>query len=159
MSEDEVSIAMSLPLDSEGFLRRECPTCEREFKWFTDEDDDSDGEPIPDGGYHCPYCGVQAPPDAWLTQAQVGLAENLVETQVLGPMLKRFAKDVDRLGRWSGGTVRATMKYDAVEELDPLTEADDMRRVDFNCHSTEPVKVLDDWAKPVRCLICGEFAA
>lgn len=25
---------MSDPLDSDGFLRRECPTCEREFKWL-----------------------------------------------------------------------------------------------------------------------------
>ena len=25
---------MEIPLDSDGFLRRECPTCEREFKWL-----------------------------------------------------------------------------------------------------------------------------
>ena len=32
----------------------------------------------------------------------------------------------------------------------------DMARVDFECHPTEPVKVLDDWDKPVSCLICGQ---
>ena len=30
----EFSIEMSLPLDSDGFLRRQCPACEREFKWL-----------------------------------------------------------------------------------------------------------------------------
>jgi hypothetical protein len=162
VSDDEVNIAMSIPLDSDGFLRRECPTCEREFKWFPNEDEDGDidvAEPVPDGGYYCPYCGVQAPADAWLTQAQVALAENLIERQVMGPMLKGLAKDVEGIGRRSGGLVSASMRNDEPDELDALTEADDMRRVDFECHPSEPVKVLDDWTRPLRCLICGEPAA
>ncbi len=67
MSDDEVTLGMSIPLHSDGFLRRECPTCEREFKWLpntNDEDDADDGEPLPSGCYLCPYCGVQAPADA-----------------------------------------------------------------------------------------------
>ncbi len=32
MTDDKVSFGMTIPLDSDGFLRRECPTCEREFK-------------------------------------------------------------------------------------------------------------------------------
>jgi hypothetical protein len=157
MSDDEVTIGMSIPLDSDGFLRRECPTCEREFKWFPNpnEEDADDAEPIPDGGYYCPYCGVQAPADAWLTQAQLSLAQNMIETQIMGPTLKGFARDIRELGRRSGGLVSASIKYNQPEELDPLTEADDMQRVDFPCHPSEPVKVLDDWTKPVRCLICG----
>jgi hypothetical protein len=35
---DEVQLSMSLPLDGDGFLRRECPTCEREFKWLPSPD-------------------------------------------------------------------------------------------------------------------------
>lgn len=161
VSDDGVDIAMSIPLDVDGFLRRECPTCEREFKWFpndNDDDDVGDAIPVPDGGYYCPYCGVQAPADAWFTQAQLVFAENLIEVQVMGPMLKDLAKDVRGMGRRSGGLVSASVKYDEPEELDPLTEEDDMRRVDFGCHASEPVKVLEDWTKPVRCLICGEPA-
>lgn len=62
MSDDEVALSMSLPLDSDGFLRRECPTCERELKWLVsaDDEDDEDGG-VPDGGYFCPYCGVHMP--------------------------------------------------------------------------------------------------
>ena len=32
---DEVSIPVSLPLDSDGFLLMECPSCEREFSGST----------------------------------------------------------------------------------------------------------------------------
>ncbi|MGB2874754.1 MAG: EamA family transporter [Gaiellaceae bacterium] len=37
----------------------------------------------------------------------------------------------------------------------PLAEPDDMKRVDFACHPTEPVKVREDWKDPVHCLVCG----
>lgn len=157
MSEDEVMLEMSLPLDSEGFLRRECPTCEREFKWLPSSDDEDADIAVPDdGGYFCPYCGVQAPADSWLTQAQADLAQNIVQRQVVGPMLKDFGKDMDRIGRNSGGLISVSMEFDEPNELDPLTEADDMRRVDFACHPGEPVKVLDDWDRAVNCLVCGE---
>jgi hypothetical protein len=160
MSDDEVTLEMSLPLDSAGFLRRECPTCEREFKWLpsSGDDDEADVAVPDDAGYSCPYCGVQAPAGSWLTQAQADLAQNMVQRQVLGPLLKDFGKDMDRIGRSSGGLISVSMDYDEPEELDPLTEADDMRRVDFACHPGEPLKVLDDWDRPVRCLVCGEPA-
>ena len=57
MNED-VTLGVSLPLDSEGFLRRECPTCEREFKWLPNLDENEETEPTAGGGYFCPYCGV-----------------------------------------------------------------------------------------------------
>ena len=160
MSDDEITLAMSLPGDADGFLRRECPTCEREFKWLpTNDEDDADAVAPNDAGYFCPYCGVQAPAGSWLTQAQAALARNIVQRQVLGPRLEDFGKDMDRIVRDSRGLISASMEYDEPDELDPLTEADDLQRVDFTCHPGEPVKVLDDWQKPVRCRICGEPAA
>jgi hypothetical protein len=33
--DDEISIPVAMPLDSDGFLRRECPTCQQQFKWFS----------------------------------------------------------------------------------------------------------------------------
>jgi len=138
VSDDEVSFGMAIPLDSDGFLRRECPTCEREFKWRPSEaEDEEDAEPADDVGYFCPYCGVQAPVDAWLTQAQLALAQNIVAREFIGPM-------VSKLGA-----------YEEPDKLDPLTEVDDMTLIVFPCHPSEPLKVLDDWRKPVHCLICG----
>lgn len=159
MSDNEVTLAISVPLDSDGFLRRECPTCEREFKWLSSTNEEYVTEPVPDGGYFCPYCGIQAPPSSWFTHAQLELVENMVATEVVEPMLKDFGKTIEGIGRASGGLMTAKMEFDEPDEVDPLTEADDMRRVDFACHPSEPVKVLDDWDKQVRCLLCGRFAA
>ena len=156
---DDVALGMSVPLDSDGFLRRECPTCEREFKWLPSLDQDEDQECVPDGGYFCPYCGVQAPTNAWLTHAQLSLAQNMVQTEILGPMLKGFADSIEGIGRKSGGMISASVEYDEPDKLDPLTEIDDMKRIDFVCHPSEPLKVLDEWTKPVHCLICGELSA
>lgn len=158
-SDDQVELGMSLPLDLDGFLRRECPTCGREFKAFVDPDEDDDAEPDSDEGYFCPYCGVQAPGDAWWTKAQLELAESIIVAQVVGPAVKDLDESFKNLTRRSQGMVRTSVKYDEPEEADPLTEEDDMRRVDFGCHPTQPLKVLDDWRKPARCYICGEASA
>jgi hypothetical protein len=142
MTGDKVTLGMTIPLDSDGFLRRECPTCEREFKWRPSEGEAEEAVESADNvGYFCPYCGVQAPVDAWLTSAQVDLAQNIVAREVIGPM-------VSKIGH-----------YEAPDDLDPLTEADDMTLVAFSCHPSEPVKVLDNWHKPVCCLICGKVSA
>jgi hypothetical protein len=50
------------------------------------------------------------------------------------------------------------MDRDEPEPVPDLEESDDMRRIDVNCHPTEPVKVLDDWDRSVHCLICGARA-
>jgi hypothetical protein len=76
MTDDKVTLGMTISLDSDGFLRRECPTCERDFKWRPSEGEAEEAvESANDAGYFCPYCGVQAPVDAWLTSAQVGACQ------------------------------------------------------------------------------------
>lgn len=35
-----MSTSTSVPLDSDGFMRRECPNCEQQFKWRPSQDDD-----------------------------------------------------------------------------------------------------------------------
>lgn len=147
-----------IPLESDGFVCRACPTCGREFKWLHAETADGDAGDVVDvplGGYFCPYCGAQAEPDQWLTQAQVEDAQNLIATRFEGPMIKSFGDDLGRIGRRSGGMLRVETKYDAPDELDPLTEVDDMARVDFDCHPSEPLKIVDGSAKPPHCLVCG----
>lgn len=133
---------MALPLDSDGFLRRECPTCERQFKWLAPTGDDDEGTPTPEGGYFCPHCSTQAPPDAWFTPAQLEQAKARVARDLVVPELKRF----ERQG--------FEVEINAPEPV-ALTETDDMKRVDFSCHPEESVKVLDGWERPVHCLLCG----
>lgn len=53
--DEEIRIPVSLPPpDSDGFLRRECPSCEREFKWFSHNEGDPNAEPATQ--YFCPLC-------------------------------------------------------------------------------------------------------
>jgi DNA-directed RNA polymerase subunit RPC12/RpoP len=146
MSDGDVTLSIAIPVDSDGFLRRECPTCEREFKWLPSSSEDAENEEAADaadGGYFCPYCGVQASADAWFTKAQLELAEHIVQVEVVDPMLRKF----------TGGISNQT------GEPESLTEDDDMRRIDFACHPSEPLKILDGWDQPVRCLVCGQASA
>ena len=69
-----MTLSMAIPVDSDVFLRRECPTCEREFKWLPASEDEESAAGVPDGGYFCPYCGVQAPTGAWFTEASRSLS-------------------------------------------------------------------------------------
>ena len=154
MSDNETVIEMSVPLDDAGFVRRACPTCEREFKWVNSPE--GEGEPMPMGGYHCPYCQVQAPGDSWFTNEQVELAKNRVARDIFGPEIEKMSRDLKRSTQ--GGFISLEMDYEAPDEMDPLVEPNDMRRVDFACHTKEPVKVFDDWTRSVHCMICGQPA-
>jgi hypothetical protein len=151
----EIEMSMSVPLDSEGFLRRECPTCEREFKWRpTPEGEES--APMPDAGPFCPYCAVQAPPDSWWTQAQIAAAHSQVYDEAVKPELEKFA---DSISQSSGGFLQVSAEITEPDKPPALTETDDMLRVDFDCHPSEPVKILDEWNEAVHCLVCGAPAA
>lgn len=153
MSDDIVKTSMTVPLDGDGFLRRGCRTCEREFKWLPSEGE-TEGSTPDTAGYYCPYCGVQAK-EGWLTKAQVELARATVVQEVVDPMLDDFTR---KLQSTSSGIFNVTASHEPSPQPPKLSEPDDMRRVDFPCHPTEPIKVLDDWTGPVHCLICGTTA-
>ena len=159
MSTDR-ELSMSFPLDSDRFLRRECPTCEREFKWFAAEEgaDETEASPAPEAGYYCPYCTIQAPPDQWWTQAQAALIQSVLSKKIIEPELKKLERSMRDLSRQSGGLIDVSTTSDLPPEADPLVETDDMRRVDFACHPDEPLKVLEDWDRDVHCLLCGSPA-
>jgi len=59
--------------------------------------EDDDAAALLDGGYFCPYCGVQAPDDAWFTEEQLALARSIAEAEVVEPMLSKFADDIAHL--------------------------------------------------------------
>jgi DNA-directed RNA polymerase subunit RPC12/RpoP len=129
-----------------------CPHCSREFKWrHAESNDQSLMEP---DGYHCPYCNGQSV-DGWWTVAQLAAIEDetqhYLETQI-HDMFKGMERHSSDSLTFKAG-VAPTKR-----NRPPLTETDDMRRVEFACHADEPVKVLENWAEPVHCLVCGQFA-
>ena len=93
---DEVQLPMSIPVDSDGFLRQECPTCEREFKVWPSKDDEEPA-PVPDGGYFCPYCGIQSEVGSWFTKAQIEQALAIAQRDVVEPMIEKFAQNLNSL--------------------------------------------------------------
>ena len=152
---EEQELSISLPLDTEGFLRRECPTCEREFKWLPSREQEPASESVPESGYHCPYCAIQAPVGAWWTKPQLTFMNTTLSKEFIEPRLRDLERSLQDMARRSRGLVSVRVESDEPAEMSPLVEMDDMRRIDFECHPSEPVKVLDDWNRPVHCLICG----
>src|SRR4051812_38278202 len=69
-----MSTSVGLPLD-EGFLRRECPHCERQLKWHHGPTESRPNDVPEPPVYVCPYCGGTATPDAWWTTEQLEYAQ------------------------------------------------------------------------------------
>ena len=154
---EETEFTLSLPLDEDGFFRRACPTCIREFKWFHSEDDDSEDSPAT---YFCPYCGVAAEQGEWQTEEQMRYIEEEAVATVLGPALEELEGAFGSSGHSSSGLFQISLSVDMPErrQAAPVFEPNDMRRVDFTCHPEEPVKVDEAWTGPVHCLCCREVA-
>jgi len=152
--DDDTGFRVSIPLDDDGFLRRECPHCEREFKWLSGGGEDSS----PPEGYCCPYCGQRAEDDQWFTRGQLRVIEASIEENVLAPQLRELQDSLRGLADTSGGLLEFKVDVDSQEPSRPrrLTEPNDMTRVDFDCHPDEPVKIEDDWPGLVHCLVCGQ---
>lgn len=145
---------ISLPLDSDGFLRRECPHCEREFKWH-DGPANEEAEQHPDADTHyCPLCGEPAPKDAWWTQAQLDLVENATERYIGGELDEMF-KGLESSTRGNKFVQFKAGSSDVPDPSDPLVEPDDMLMVSSPCHAWEPIKIPEDHSGPVHCLVCG----
>ncbi len=146
------SYSIDLPTDG-GFLRRECPSCERQFKWHDGPFDSTiRTDPDPDL-YWCPYCGATADPNAWWTPEQLAFAQETV----IGPALRGAADELSRgLGQASGGLFEISVNYDEGEPPSSLHEPSDMVIVQSPCHPSEPVKLDDTWTEPVHCLVCGQ---
>lgn len=149
---DNIEIPMTLPLDNDGFLRRECPHCERQFKRHNGPaNEEAEQHPDPPA-YHCPLCGRPAGPDSWWTQEQLDYAEGLtapVAMQAISDMLAKSFKGMKNVTYKPG-------RVDTPDTPAPLTEPDDMVIVTSPCHPYEPVKVPDDHPPALHCVVCGE---
>ena len=154
--DEEIRIPIALPLDVDGFLRRECPNCEREFKLFSHQEGDPDAERV--SQYFCPLCGVPADVNQWNTPAQ-----NKFMLGAAGPHLDQFVADAlsQALKGIKGVQYKANQNFTLdLPDAEPLHEPDDMVIVEPPCHPNEPLKVPDDATILMHCLICGsEFSS
>ena len=146
------SYSVQLPLDDEGFLRRECPHCLQEFKWHqgpaAGQPENATDPPV----YYCPRCGVSAAPDQWWTQDQLAF----MQEYLAGPALREATDAIEKAFR---GTRSVTFRRGHLDEPEPpaaLLEPNDMIILAPPCHPWEPVKVPEETTARVHCLVCGE---
>lgn len=152
-----MDVQVSMPTDEDGFVRRECPSCKRHFKWHdgpANEEAESKAAPP---SYYCPLCGEPAPVDEWFTQEQVDHVRGTAMPTLVRE-LQREMKDAFRSSRRSG--IRFEVGNGDVPDVPAaLIEPNDMQIVASPCHPYEPIKVPDVMAGPFHCLICGgQFA-
>ena len=149
------SYSVSFPVDN-GFLRRECPHCQSQFKWHHGPTEDRPASAVDPDVYFCPYCGETARPDEWWTRDQIEYAEQAA----LGPITHDLGDELKRsLGQIQGsGLFKVTFSVGENEPEPPaaLHEPHDMTLVASPCHAWEPIKIVEDWTGPIHCLICGE---
>jgi len=149
-----MDIPLTIPLDNDGFIRRECPHCIRQFKWHSgpaNEEAENYPDPV---SYYCPFCGQPAGPDSWWTQEQLNYAEGIATPAAARYMQAEIARAFRGL---NSKHFKIEMKghLDTPNEPMPLVEPDDMVIVTSPCHAYEPIKVPDNETGPFYCLVCG----
>ena len=144
-----MDIPIELPLDADGFLRRQCQNCRGEFKWHLGPTPNRPHTAIDPAMYTCPLCGTPAPYDQWSTEDQSRYQQETVEF---------YAVDAinDEL-KWAFGSNYKPGKNTAPAPT-PLHEPNDMLIIESPCHPWEPVKVPQQRADSglLHCLVCGQ---
>jgi hypothetical protein len=171
-----INRSLSFPLDEDGFLRRECPFCKREFKvGIPPEERAGSAESVPDSfmlsddqaavpeqeeqgtEYHCPYCGQTAGKNSWWTQEQVAYIHTVLQNVAAELINENLIRPLKRsLGRPKPGLITVTFQgreIDHQEEWLPA-EPNDMTRSLLACCDRE-IKISDDWSGRVHCYFCG----
>lgn len=96
-ADGHMQFRISIPADDDGYLGRECPSCDQMFRIHVD-----DYEQLPDtADLYCVYCGHRTHHSEFMTRQQMDRAEQVVldaGTQMLDQMLG------DAFGRLSSST-------------------------------------------------------
>lgn len=175
-----VIFKINLPLDSDGFLRRECPYCIRQFKveikaeerqslieqqlqayllqqgvqQQEEEGSDSISEDVND--LWCPYCGQRASPSDWWTQEQLAYVNIFAYNIMAQTLNKEFAHLKRKTSRSSKGLISIKLDFKEMPYKEPWIspESDDMALYNLPCCGTA-LKLKDGWCRTYYCIQCG----
>lgn len=144
-----MEIPVEFPLDSDSFLRRQCPSCREHFKWHHGQTATRPDDAVDPTRYSCPLCGRQANHDEWFTDDQVRFQRETVSF---------YAMDIVNAQMQQAFGRNYTPGKNNAPAPEPLYEPDDMLITEPPCHPWEPVKVPRERAdrSPLYCLVCGE---
>lgn len=169
----DINIQVNFPIDDQGFFRRECPYCNREFKIHAEQNDLQDVQSKLIESYlvdnsnnerenssdedieqlYCPYCGQSAIPQAWWTQDQLkysrtfiqNIMNEMINKQLIQPMKKRTQNS--KILSFKGKELRQNQAWIA-------PEVDDMQVQHLECCDKD-IKLLDDYSRDFYCFLCG----
>lgn len=171
-----IEFKIPISLDPDGFLRRQCPLCGRQFKIrpLREESTPDTGKPEDtflliieeegkvkedmetSPGLFCPYCGQQSPQKDFLTDAQREYIQNIIYRYGKQLIEEELFKSLKRIeSRLSGPiSIRVEPKKTPEPNIPPLTDVGDMQIYHLSCCEKE-IKIQEDWEKPVYCPYCG----
>lgn len=177
-----VHFSITYSLDRDGFFRRTCPNCGRDFKTKSDPSDITSvlqpafkriekeiGEislPITDTESNpqylsCPYCNHHAESGDMITKDFSVYLKRLIMREYVLPkiknMLSDFAQGLKSTSK-SNSFISFEINADFDSNLPPRLisgpEPPDMTKVEMLCCGKE-IKILDGWFELEKCPYCG----
>lgn len=170
---DIIEMNISMPLDGEGFFRRSCPFCQKEFKVLLNQDelgeltqtavsgfmletDEEDSEETPEEASQelfCPYCGQQAPKEQWWTNEQLAYIQVYI-SNIASKLINENL--IDPLSRSLSGSQSISFKGEKMEYQEPWIspETDDMEIKELPCCQRK-IKIEENWSGTIHCFFCG----
>lgn len=174
----EIRMNLPFPLDDDGFFRRECPFCRKEFKVLLEKEEltdlaqkgidsfmielkegttDLDESERSEAEFICPYCGQRAPSARWWTQEQlayVGIVAKNIMAKIINENLIRPLKRTFQ--RPSSGMVSIRFEGKEMKQQEPWIspEVNDMEIFDLLCCQRK-IKIEENWQDAVYCFFCG----
>ncbi|MEA2066829.1 MAG: hypothetical protein U9O65_07060 [Thermotogota bacterium] len=174
----EISMNLPFPLDDDGFFRRECPFCRKEFKVLLEKEELTDiaqkgidsfmikpKEEVTDLDeserskieFICPYCGQPASSNSCWTEEQlayVGIVAKNIMAKIVNENLIRPLKETSQ--RHSSGMVSIRFEGKEMEQHEPWVspEVNDMEIFDLPCCQRK-IKIEENWQDTVYCFFCG----
>jgi hypothetical protein len=173
----DIILNVSISLDEDKFLRRECPHCLQEFKiqistedlkniaekgiesFLTENDEshveESDGEEDPDDLF-CPYCGQAAPATHWWTKEQLAYVKVYAKNIMAKIVNDKFIKPMNSSFNKSSGPISISFKGKEMEYDEPWIsdEVNDMVIFELPCCKNK-LKINENWVNAVFCFYCG----
>ncbi len=171
---------VSIPLDDDNFLRRQCPLCLREFKIYVEDNELNDlvensvedfkledGKPDKVGEEEeekkeeelvtCPYCGQEAPKKEWWTEEQLAYLNIFIENIVSELLNENFIKPLKHtFNNYKKGPISIKFTGKEIEQKTPWIspETNDMKIFDLPC-CNKKIKIDEDWNKDIFCYYCS----
>lgn len=175
----DVQLNVSMPLDDEGYFRRECPLCMKEFKVLLTKEELSDFEQKSmdsfmlekdasneneeglkdesNSEHHCPYCGQAAAKKSWWTKEQLDYVKVYAENIIAKIVNESLIQPLKKLGSQSAsGFVTVKVESKELPQKEPWIspENNDMQVFDLPCCQRK-IKIDDTVKQIVYCFFCG----